>query len=58
MAVLLQIRNAHKSYGGQVLLDGAEAIAESAARINAIARQPDEDYPLPSGNHLPIGGRA
>ncbi len=24
MAVLLQIRDAHKSYGGQALLDGAE----------------------------------
>lgn len=40
------------------ILDGADAIAESAARIGAIARQPEEDFPLPSGDHLPIGGRA
>lgn len=39
------------------VLDGAAAIAASEARIRAISAQPDEDYPLPSGNHLPIGGR-
>ena len=40
------------------VLDGATAIAASEARISAIARQPDEDYPEPSNNHLPIGGRS
>lgn len=40
------------------VLDGADAIAASEARIRAIAGQPTEDYPAPSNNHLPIGGRA
>lgn len=40
------------------VLDGAEAIAASEARIRAISGQPDEDYPTPSNNHLPIGGRS
>ena len=39
------------------VLDGASAIREAEARITAIARQPDEDYPLPSNDHLKIGGR-
>lgn len=39
------------------VLDGADEIAASEARIRAIASQPDEDYPVPSGKHLPIGGR-
>ena len=39
------------------VLDGAAAIAGAEARIRAVSAQPDEDYPLPSGNHLPIGGR-
>lgn len=40
------------------VLDGAEAIATSEARIRAIASQPDEDYPAPSNNQLPIAGRS
>ena len=40
------------------ILDGSAAIAASEARITAAARQPDEDYPTPSNNHLPIGGRS
>jgi len=40
------------------ILDGTAAIAASEARITAAARQPDEDYPTPSNNHLPIGGRS
>lgn len=40
------------------VLDGPDAIAASEARIGAIAAQPESDYPLPSGNHLPIWGRA
>jgi hypothetical protein len=40
------------------ILNGAEAIAWSVARIRAIAAQPDADYPMPSGDHRPIGGRA
>ncbi len=39
------------------VLDGAEAIAAAEARIAGLARQPDEDYPEPSGNHLPLGAR-
>jgi hypothetical protein len=40
------------------ILDGAVAIEASEARIRAIANQPVEDYPAPSNNHLPIGGRS
>ncbi|CAN7452667.1 aldose 1-epimerase family protein [Rhizobium sp. LjRoot30] len=40
------------------ILGDAAAIAESEARITALAKQPAEEYPQPSGNHLPIGGRA
>jgi len=39
------------------ILDGADAIAASEKRIAALAVQPPEDYPQPSGNHLPIGDR-
>jgi hypothetical protein len=39
------------------ILDGAADIAASEARIRAISSQPDDEYPLPSGNHLPIGDR-
>jgi hypothetical protein len=41
----------------RVLADPAQ-IAASESRIAAIARQPADDYPLPSGRHLPIGGRS
>ncbi|MBW7921446.1 MAG: aldose 1-epimerase family protein [Rubellimicrobium sp.] len=40
------------------ILPDAAAIAASEARIRAIAAQPDEDYPAPSGNHLPLEGRS
>ena len=40
------------------VLPDADAIAGAEARIAAIAVQPETDYPAPSGNHLPIGGRA
>ncbi len=30
------------------VLDGAREIAEAEARIGAIARQPEDDYPAPS----------
>ena len=39
------------------ILDGATAIAASAARIAAIARQPADDYPDPSGRFRPLAGR-
>jgi len=39
------------------VLDGAAEIADCAARISAIATQPDDDYPPPSGNHRKIEGR-
>src|SRR5687768_12195876 len=38
MAVLLQIKDAHKSYGGQVLLDGAEATLTDNAKVGFIGR--------------------
>ena len=38
MAVLLQIRNAHKSYGEQVLLDGAEAAINDDVKIGFVGR--------------------
>ncbi|WP_055046392.1 aldose 1-epimerase family protein [Devosia sp. A16] len=39
------------------VLDGADDIAASEARIRAISGQPEDEYPAPSGNHLKIGGR-
>ena len=36
------------------VLDGAEAIAAAEARIRAIAAQPEEDYPEPTGRWEPI----
>jgi hypothetical protein len=40
----------------RILPDG-EAIAATERRITALAKQPDDDFPAPSGNYLPIGGR-
>lgn len=40
------------------ILTSADDIAACEGRIRAIASQPDDDYPQPSGKHLPIGGRA
>jgi hypothetical protein len=40
------------------VLDGAKEIAAMEKRITAIARQPDADYPVPSGRWDPIPGRA
>jgi hypothetical protein len=39
------------------ILPDAAAIAESEARIAAIARQPEADFPVPSGNHIALDGR-
>lgn len=39
------------------ILTSKDEIAASEKRIRAIAEQPAEDYPQPSGKHLPIGGR-
>jgi hypothetical protein len=39
------------------VLDGASDIASAEKRIRAIARDLAEDYPEPSGKHLPITGR-
>jgi len=39
------------------VLPNAAAIAEAEAAIRAIAVQPDEDYPEPSGNHVALTGR-
>jgi ATP-binding cassette subfamily F protein 3 len=38
MAVLLQIENAHKSYGDQILLDGAEATLTDSAKVGFVGR--------------------
>lgn len=38
MAVLLQIKNAHKSYGEQVLLDGAEATLTDDVKVGFVGR--------------------
>lgn len=38
MAVLLQIENAHKSYGDQILLDGAEATLTDDAKVGFVGR--------------------
>ncbi len=40
------------------VLDGADEIAAAEARITAIVRQPDEDFPDPSGAFRPLGGSA
>ncbi|WHS30200.1 aldose 1-epimerase family protein [Brucella sp. NM4] len=40
------------------ILGDAASIAETETRIAAIAKQPIEDYPVPSGNHVAIGGRS
>ncbi|WP_027141520.1 aldose 1-epimerase family protein [Mesorhizobium sp. WSM3626] len=39
------------------VLDGAGEIAAAEARIAAIARQPTQDYPRPSGNFPRLAGR-
>jgi hypothetical protein len=39
------------------VLDGADEIAACERRIAAIATQPQEDYPTPSGNFPILGGR-
>lgn len=36
------------------VLAGKDEIATAEARISGIARQPTEDYPEPSNNHLPL----
>jgi ATP-binding cassette, subfamily F, member 3 len=38
MAVLVQIKNAHKSYGDQVLLDGAEATLTDDVKVGFVGR--------------------
>lgn len=40
------------------VLDGAREIAAAESRITVIARQPDEDFPEPSGNFPILGGRS
>ncbi len=39
------------------VLEGADEIAASEARIRAISGQPEDEYPVVSGNHVKIGGR-
>lgn len=36
------------------LLSGADRLADCRSRIRAVAAQPDDDYPNPSGNHVPL----
>jgi len=40
------------------ILDGPAATAASESKIRAIAVQPDDDYPVPSGNFIRIAGRS
>ena len=40
------------------ILPDAAAIAASEKRIVGLAKQPSEEFPEPSGNHLPISGRS
>jgi hypothetical protein len=40
-----------------IVLDGSEAIAQAEDRIRAIAIQPAEDFPEPSGDYRAIAGR-
>lgn len=40
------------------ILGDAASIAETETRIAAIAKQPIDEYPVPSGNHIAIGGRS
>lgn len=40
------------------ILGDAASIAETETRIAAIAKQPIEEYPVPSGNYIAIGGRS
>ncbi|MBL0372785.1 aldose 1-epimerase family protein [Rhizobium sp. KVB221] len=39
------------------ILASKDEIASEEKRIRAISTQPQEEYPQPSGKHLPIGGR-
>lgn len=39
------------------ILAGSDEIAACENKIGAIAQQPDEDYPKPSGNHLSLSDR-
>jgi hypothetical protein len=39
------------------ILTSTDEIASEEKRIGAISSQPTEEYPQPSGKHLPIGGR-
>jgi hypothetical protein len=39
------------------ILADPSAIAAAESRIQALSMQPEDEYPVPSGNHLPIAGR-
>ena len=39
------------------VLEGAQALAEAETRIRAIAAQPDDPYPTPSGHFRPLTAR-
>lgn len=38
------------------ILPDAEAVADAVQRIEGVARQPEDEYPTPSGVYPPIGG--
>ena len=38
------------------VLDGAQEIAEAESEIRRAAAQPQEDYPQPTGDFMPLGG--
>ncbi len=39
------------------ILPNGEAVADAVRRIEGVVRQPDDEYPAPSGVYPPIGGR-
>lgn len=48
----------HRAYDARfTVLDGAKALTEAEARIRAIAAQPEDPYPAPSGIYRPLTGR-
>ncbi len=55
---LIQLEHGEERRYDTVLrvLPNAAAVADAVARIEAVARQPDDEYPSPSGNFPPIPG--
>jgi len=56
--IWLQAAEARQYDSRFVVLDGPAAIAAAEARITGIVRQPDQDYPLPTGRLAALHGAA